>query len=208
MRWKPDHFKAVLKPDAILEAKFVRRRLFLEAETGTQSIASAHPGRSGAIVSKVRRYLRFVGGLRPDTRRTYYSAAFDDTLQPRVVFLVHSAERKGRVESALKEEFRDGFAHDFGVFVLTFDEAPAALASYLLGRGLKSTPVIEKPRTLRSTRRGPRCCERASARSSAPCGRARGRPTRCRSSPTADSLRALRTLNDFVVQDLGGQQIE
>lgn len=206
---KGDQFKAVLKPDAILEGKLVRRRLFLEAETGTQSIVTSHPGRSGAIVSKVRRYVRFIGGFRPGTRQTFYSAAFDDTLQARLVFLVHSDERKVRVERALKEEFRDGFADGFGIIVLTFDEAAAALASYLLRGRLEATPVIEKPRVIafdaaraHVLRESIRSIVRAMRESQRMAHQAPGLAT------TADSLRALRTLNDFVVQDLGGQQIE
>jgi hypothetical protein len=48
--------KAVLKPDAALEIPRRQRRLFLEAETGTQSIATAHPVQTGAVLSKLRRY--------------------------------------------------------------------------------------------------------------------------------------------------------
>lgn len=49
---------SVLKPDAIVEIAH-KRRLVIEAETGTQSIVTAHPERTGAIVAKLQRYARF-----------------------------------------------------------------------------------------------------------------------------------------------------
>jgi hypothetical protein len=45
-----------LKPDAIMTIPARRRRLFIEAETGTQSIATAHPDKTGAVLSKLDRY--------------------------------------------------------------------------------------------------------------------------------------------------------
>ncbi|MGA8892230.1 MAG: replication-relaxation family protein [Anaeromyxobacteraceae bacterium] len=140
--------KSLLKPDAIVEGKLFRRRLFLEAETGSQSIATSHPERGGAIVAKVRRYLRFATGLVPGTQRTYYDAAFDDSLPARLVFLVHSAERKDRVEKVVAEAFRIGERDPFKVMALTFDEAPDVLASYLVRGILRPPTAAERPRII------------------------------------------------------------
>ena len=138
---------AVLKPDAIVEVPHRRRRLFLEAETGTQSIATAHPARSGAIVAKLRRYASFFGGL-TDARspETWYRRAYPDGFVPRVVFLVHSDERKKRVEGAVKAEMTASRERDFAVLVFTFAEAAAVLAPYILEGRLQSTAVPTKLR--------------------------------------------------------------
>jgi hypothetical protein len=51
--------RSVLKPDAVVAIPERRRRLFVEAETGTQSIATANPDRTGAALSKLGRYQTF-----------------------------------------------------------------------------------------------------------------------------------------------------
>ncbi len=123
--------RAVLKPDAILEVPGRRRRLFIEAETGTQSIATANPGQTGAVVSKLRRYGQFFSGFAGlDRRDTWYTRAFPDGFASRLLFLVHSADRKRRVEKAVQEALgRSETA--FKVLVLTFAEAAATLAPYI-----------------------------------------------------------------------------
>lgn len=140
--------KSVLKPDAIVEGKLFRRRLFLEAETGSHSIATSHPERGGSIVAKVRRYVRFTSGLHMGTRRTYYDVAFDDSLPARLVFLVHSVERRERVEKVVAEAFKFGERDTFKVMTLTFDEAPDVLASYLVRGILRPPKAAERPRII------------------------------------------------------------
>jgi len=139
-------FHAVLKPDAILEVPQRKRRLFLEGETGTQSIATAHPGRSGAVLAKLRRYRAFFGTGNLRTLETWYQQAFPDKFEPRLVFLVHSAERKGRVEQAVNQALGQSRDEAFRVHVLTFAEAAAALASYISEGTLQSTRVPARQR--------------------------------------------------------------
>ena len=124
--------QAVLKPDAILEVPGRGRRLFIEAETGTQSIVTAHPERTGAIVSKVRRYRQYFDVLSDDRKASWYVRAFPDGFAPRLVFVVHSLDRRRRVEQAVKAcldgtsfpEVRARMEHRaFEVIVLTFAEA-------------------------------------------------------------------------------------
>ena len=88
--------QSVLKPDAIVEIPGRARRLFLEAETGTQSIATAHPGRGGAIVSKLSRYTDLFYGFAASRRdgETWYLHAYADAFEPRVVFLVRTPTRR------------------------------------------------------------------------------------------------------------------
>jgi hypothetical protein len=123
--------RAVLKPDAILEVPGRRRRLFIEAETGTQSIGTANPGQTGAVLSKLRRYGQFFCGFAGLHRHdTWYTRAFPDGFAPRLLYLVHSAERKRRVEKAVQEALGRSET-PFKVLVLTFAEAAATLAPYV-----------------------------------------------------------------------------
>jgi hypothetical protein len=124
-------FASVLKPDAILEIPGRGRRLFLEAETGTQSITTAHPGRNGAIVSKLQRYATYFEHFGADVKRTWYEHAFHDRFAARLVFLVHSSERKDRVQLAVDEYLRSERPARYKVLVYTFAEAAGVLAPYI-----------------------------------------------------------------------------
>ncbi len=133
---------SVLKPDAIVEIPGHKRRLFIEAETGTQSIVTAHPERTGAIVAKLQRYSRFFTGRSSYGVTTWYRGAFPDDLVPRLVFLVHSDDRKQRVEKAVHESLGRS-EQDFEVVVLTFAEASRKLAPYFPPR--PAQPPAPKP---------------------------------------------------------------
>jgi len=121
---------AVLKPDAILEVPAVRRRLFLEAETGSHSITTADPLRYGPVLRKLERYARFctavVSARGP---ATFYASAFSDGFSPELVFLVHSDGRRAKVEAAIRDWAKGRELEPLGVSVLTFAEAPGRLAT-------------------------------------------------------------------------------
>jgi hypothetical protein len=121
----------VLKPDAILEVPGRERRMFLEAETGAHSIASANPSVHGAVLHKLQRYAHFFTAMAGDGPATYYVRAFPDGLFPVLVFLVHSPERKRRVEKAAKDWLGAQRANSFRVRVLTFEEAAGVLAAFI-----------------------------------------------------------------------------
>jgi hypothetical protein len=121
--------QGVLKPDAILEIGGRGLRVFIEAETGTQSIVTAHPERTGAIVAKVRRYSAFLLGRTEHIEQTWYLKAFPDGHGPRLLFLVHSTDRRERVRKAIKEAL--GSSDDRWVLVHTFAEAAEKLLGYL-----------------------------------------------------------------------------
>ncbi len=123
--------QAVLKPDAIMAISGRRRRLFIEAETGSQSIATAHPDKTGAVLSKLDRYRIYFTMRSDDDYASWYRSAFPDAFEPRVVFLVHSDERRRKVERAVKERLGIIAPSEFKVIVLTFAEAPALLAHYV-----------------------------------------------------------------------------
>jgi hypothetical protein len=132
---------AVLKPDAILEVPAQKRRLFLEAETGTHSIASVNPENHGAVLNKLQRYGHFFTALAGDGATTYYARAFPDGLFPVLVFLVHSAERKRRVENAAKQWLGTQGATSFRVRALSFEEAAGVLTAFIRDGGSRTQPT-------------------------------------------------------------------
>jgi len=122
---------AALRPDAVLTFPQRRRRLFLEAETGTQSVSTANPQRGGAIQSKLERYVAFFLGCGEGDGQTWYHRAFPDGFAPRLLFLVHSEARRARVRRALEEWHRAVAPERFRVVVFTFAEAASEVAAYL-----------------------------------------------------------------------------
>jgi len=129
--------RAVLKPDAILEIPGRGRRLFIEAETGTQSIATPQPERTGAVLAKLQRYAAYFTDFVGRERQTRHDRAFTDGFVPRLVFVVHSRDRRQRVTHAVEKwlaAFRakeSGLPIRFQVLVFTFAEAATALAAYI-----------------------------------------------------------------------------
>jgi hypothetical protein len=118
--------RAALKPDAVVIVPGRHRRLFIEAETGTQSIATANPERTGAVLAKLARYRIFFTVPAEDSSSTWYQRAFVDACEPRLVFLVHSDRRRRKVEGAVKHALGRLPPRQFKVLVLTFEEAPAS----------------------------------------------------------------------------------
>lgn len=122
---------AILKPDGILELPGRGRRMFLEAETGAHSIASANPSHHGAVLHKLQRYAHYFSAEGGEAGKSFYVRAFPDALFPVLVFLVHSAERKRRVDKAAKDWLGAQAPGSFRVRVLTFEEAAAALEAFI-----------------------------------------------------------------------------
>ena len=121
----------VLKPDAVLTIPARRRRVFVEAETGSQSIATAHPDRTGALLAKLDRYARYFQGRGPEIQGTWYETAFADGYLPRLLFLVHSDERRRKVEKAIAKHQGPLRITEFATMVFTFAEAARALGPYI-----------------------------------------------------------------------------
>ena len=176
-RW----LQSVLKPDAIMTIPARRRRLFIEAETGSQSIATAHPDRTGAVLSKLDRYRTYFTDQASDGYGTWYRSAFPDDHEPRLVFLVHSDERRRKVQRAVKERLGMLPPGQFRVLVMTFAEAPSLLVRYV--REGVAEPA--RPRRERIVRVDEAVLEEVAQR----IQRARGRPEEpaVRSSPTTTS---------------------
>ncbi len=198
----------VLKPDAILEMPTARRRVFLEAETGAHSIATADPTHYGAVLRKLERYSRFLTGLRPGAGpTTFYEAAFPDGLVPELVFLVHSEGRKAKVEAAIRDWSRGRGLEELAVRVLTFREAAGAFASALGGRVVAAPsprPIFIDDLRARRLREGfnavaaaLQAATRVVAEHNASCGRGLVLPP----PPLAE----LRDLRDLIKHDLLGE---
>jgi hypothetical protein len=199
---------SVLKPDAILEMPGPRRRLFLEAETGAQSIATSDPLRHGAVLKKLERYGRFIAGLVPGAGpTTFYGAAFPDGFSSELVFLVHSGGRKAKVEAAIREWSRGRGLEELVVRVLTFREAPVEIVTLLGGRvAATRTPRLvaiddHRARRLRegfnAVAGALNAARRAVAEHNATCGRRLALPP----APMAE----LKDLRDLIKHDLLGE---
>ncbi len=199
---------ALLKPDAIVEIPGLGRRLFLEAETGAHSIATADPLRYGAVLRKLERYARFLTGLVPGSGpTTFYGAAFPDGFLPELVFLVHSDGRKAKVEGAIREWSRGRGLDELAVRVITLRGAPAEFVTLLGGK----TPATRSPRLVtiddhraRRLREGfnavagaLNAARRAVAEHNATCGRRLALPP----APVAE----LKDLRDLIKHDLLGE---
>ena len=203
---------AILKPDAILEVPSQQRRLFLEAETGAHSIASANPSHHGAVLHKLQRYAHFFTAMAGDGAATYYARAFLDGLFPVLVFLVHSPERKRRVEKAAKDWLGAQSSTSFRVRALTFEEAADVLSSFIRDgsaaaqsaetRGPASAPLAgAKARQLREGYNALAEALNATRRAVAEHN-ARGR---CQVALPPAPVEALRAMRDLIRHDLLGE---
>jgi hypothetical protein len=200
---------AILKPDAILEVPGQQRRLFLEAETGAHSIATANPAHHGAVLQKLQRYAHFVTAMPGDGAATYYARAFPDGLYPVLLFVVHSAERKRRVEKATKEWLGAQRETAFRARVLTFGEAAAVLASFIKdGRVAaaerRGAGIPLDDRKIRQLREGYTALAEAlnSTRRAIAEHNARGT---CRVALPPAPVEALRLMRDLIRHDLLGE---
>ncbi len=92
----------VLKPDAVLELPAERRRLFLEAETGSHTVVPRHgDNKPNSTLSKLDRYEAYLTGAADASRRSWYQAKYADGFAPELWFLVHSERRAATVTAAL-----------------------------------------------------------------------------------------------------------
>jgi Replication-relaxation len=125
-----DAGSTVLCPDAVIEFKQTRLRVFVEWETGTNPLNS---GKRAALMTKFDRYeelFRGISGLLES--KTWYASAYPDGYAARVVFALHSQQRKTNVATAFEEwvkRFAPRFEYAPKVFALyIFEEAGAMLA--------------------------------------------------------------------------------
>jgi protein involved in plasmid replication-relaxation len=99
-----DSIERIIHPDAVLELPSLRRRLFLEAETGSHSIVPRGYLKPGSTLNKAERYELFLCEFADvDVKITFYAQRYSDGFTPEVLFLVPNAGRAESVNGALTE---------------------------------------------------------------------------------------------------------
>ena len=99
-----DSVERIIHPDAVLELPTLRRRLFLEAETGSHTIVPRGYHKPGSTLNKTERYELFLSELADvDLKLTFYAQQYSDGFTPEVLFLVPNAGRAESVHRALTE---------------------------------------------------------------------------------------------------------
>ncbi|MBI3183993.1 MAG: replication-relaxation family protein [Myxococcales bacterium] len=119
----------VIVPDAVLVFPSRGRRLFIECEMGTHTIAATSDKKHGATLAKLERYSDFISGYADaHARVTHYAKAFPDRLAPEVWFLVRTEIRKMSILAAIAK-WAFGRAENLKVRVATFGDAKQELAA-------------------------------------------------------------------------------
>jgi len=99
-----DPIDRIIHPDAVLELPTLRRRLFLEAETGSHTIVPRGYHKPGSTLNKAERYELFICELADlDLKISFYAQRYSDGFTPEVLFLVPNAGRAESVNRALTE---------------------------------------------------------------------------------------------------------
>ena len=141
----------VLRPDAVLTVPTARRRLFLEAETGSNTLVPEGPRRQ-AVTSKLERYETYTSGLvRPlglpqsGERRTHYRRRYADGFPCEVLFLVHSERRQRNTAAALESFFSACPEARFTARTLTLPAAVAYVRALLPPLAAPTSSAVERP---------------------------------------------------------------
>lgn len=132
----------LLRPDAFLELPGQRRRVFVESEMGTHTIAAASASKTGATTAKMERYEAFCSLVSGPSKRSWYAERFADGWKPEVLFLVRSKVREGSVQRAV-DAWRRAHAHAVcGFRVATVETALAELLP-VLGKAAPAVPAAK-----------------------------------------------------------------
>lgn len=131
----------VLRPDAVLEFPTPRRRVFVESEMGSNTIAATSPSKVSATLAKADRYESFCSLLSgPGSKRTWYAERFPDAWKPEVLFLVRNEVRRRSVAAALEAWRR---AHPNAVCTFQVGTVESTLAQLLPLVGGTAAPAVE-----------------------------------------------------------------
>ena len=135
----------IIRPDAVLELPGLRRRIFIEAETGTHTLGFRNDHESrGSTRRKIERYTKFVAApASVDVRDTFYQQAYPDHWAAELLFVVPTVARRDAILCFIAGEWRQvNEAVQLIVRAITFDEADADLCRLA---GFPS-PAKETPR--------------------------------------------------------------
>ncbi len=133
-------------PDATIELLQVKRRMFVELETGTHTLGFNREGAPGrnATKTKIERYTRFV--VTPTsslTSETFYTQTFPDAWPAELLFVVPTAARRDAIAEYVISSWRPLNASPrFTIRALTLEEAPLMLcrAAQLSAEAAALTP--------------------------------------------------------------------
>jgi len=94
----------IIQPDAVMEIPRLRKRLFLECETGSHTIVPRGYDKPGSTLSKAQRYECFICDLVDiESKTTFYARRYPDGFAPQVLFLVSDRARADSINRALIE---------------------------------------------------------------------------------------------------------
>ncbi len=100
-----DTVARLLRPDAILELPGLRRRIFVECETGSHAVVSASPNKLGATQKKLERYRAYcLNKVSAQSDATFYAARFPDNFAAEVLFLVANQSRVDSIQAIIPKE--------------------------------------------------------------------------------------------------------
>ena len=133
-------------PDATIELLQVKRRVFVELETGTHTLGFNRDGAPGrnATKTKIERYTRFV--MTPTSSlnsETFYSQTFPDAWPAELLFVVPTAARREAINEFVASAWLPLNANPcFAIRALTLEEAPLNLcrAAQLTAEAAGVTP--------------------------------------------------------------------
>ena len=134
----------VLRPDAVLTLPTAKRRLFVECETGSNSLVPESPQRRQAVLSKLERYDTFLSGFADKAPgATHYQRRYPDGWPCDVVFLSRTDLRTRNTADAVTAFLSSRPEARFGARALTLADAAAHVESLL--RSSAGQPVPARP---------------------------------------------------------------
>jgi hypothetical protein len=111
-----------LVPDAILELREQKTRVFLECEMGGHPLVRRDEHALGSVSSKLQRYGSFM--IRGE-QHSFYAQKYGDGWEAELVFLVHSDDRAANVSKLITEWRAQNRAVPLAVRAFSFEQAPA-----------------------------------------------------------------------------------
>src|SRR5712692_2757888 len=121
--------KRRLQPDAVLEIPSLRRRYFVEIETGSSTIWDQE--KLTSTLAKLNRYSNFVRGFAGNVfhgdSSTFYSRAFPDNWPVEVLFVTLGAHRRDSINQAYEKWKPGRGGEEIVVRAMTLGEARAEL---------------------------------------------------------------------------------
>jgi hypothetical protein len=126
--------KRRLQPDAILEVPALKKRFFIEYETGSATVRDAK--KSTSTMAKLDRYAIFLGAPAGDVlrgeRRTAYERAFADAWPPEVLFVTRTEARRDLIGAVIREREKTD-KYEAPARAMTLTEAQRFLCRTLYG---------------------------------------------------------------------------